>query len=70
MYYDVSKYMILRGFKYYTRIYFNEWILYLSVEQNPVFLNINSGATIYHMSEQIVFIILYIVHIFEKHVEM
>ena len=38
--------MILRGFKYYTRIYFIEWILQLSVEQNPVILNINSGANV------------------------
>ena len=38
--------MILRGFKYYTCIYFIEWILQLSVEQNPVILNTNSGANV------------------------
>ena len=63
--------MLLRGFKHYNRIYIvQKWL----VEQNPVILNINSGAKtilyIYHTSEQIVFIRLYIVHIFEQHVEV
>ena len=42
------------------------------VKQNPVIPNINSGATImiYPLRVQIVFILLFIVHIFEKHVKM
>ena len=42
------------------------------VKQNPVIPNIHSGANIiiYTLRVQIVFIILFIVHIFEKHVEM
>ena len=38
--------MILQGLKYSMRIYLIEWILQLSVEQNPVILNIKSGANI------------------------
>ena len=42
------------------------------VKQNPVIPNIHSGANIiiYTLRVQIVFIMLFIVHIFEKHVEM
>ena len=45
-------------------------LLQLLVKQNPVIPNRNSGAkhyTIYIMSENCIY---YIIHIFEKHVEM
>ena len=38
-------YIILRGFKYYKRIYFCVK-LQLLVKQNPVIPNVNSGANI------------------------
>ena len=46
--------------------------LQLLDKQNPVIPYINSSANIilYYMSAQIVFVILSIIHIFEKHVEV
>ena len=63
--------ILLRGFKYYNRIYFIVSMTKM-VKQNPVIPNIHSGANIiiYTLRVQIVFIILFIVHTFEKHVEM
>ena len=66
----VFTYTITR-FQHYNRIYFIVSMIKM-VKQNPVIPNIHSGANIiiYTLQVRIVFIILFIVHIFEKHVEM
>ena len=66
VYSDIFKYMILRGFKHYTRIY----LIVLTFQYigeaktcDPQYKYRCYHDTIYHMSEYIVFMTLYITYI-------